>query len=82
MYTVSLSDSKNHLLVQICEQMWSWSNNVKPLIDNHDSGYLEMAVKLYVQAHLGHYHILCQKEYCQKRMAQLKFTPPFLPVYA
>ena len=27
-------------------------------IDNHDSGYLGMAVQLYVQAHLGHYHIL------------------------
>ena len=26
-------------------------------IDNHDSGYLGMAVQLYVQAHLGHYHI-------------------------
>ena len=32
-------------------------------IDNHDSGYLGMAVQLYVQAHLGHYHILTQKEY-------------------
>ena len=30
-------------------------------IDNHDSGYLGMAVQLYVQAHLGHYHILTQK---------------------
>ena len=33
------------------------------IIDNHDSGYLGMAVQLYVQAHLGHYHILTQKEY-------------------
>ena len=24
-------------------------------VDNHDSGYLGMA--LYIQAHLGHYHI-------------------------
>ena len=43
-------------------------------IDNHDSGYLGMAVQLYVQAHLGHYHILTQKK---KLMAQLKFTPLF-----
>ena len=35
-------------------------------IDNHDSGYPGMAVQLYVQAHLGHYHILTQKEYNQK----------------
>ena len=27
------------------------------IIDNHDSGYLGMAVQLYVQTHLGHYHI-------------------------
>ena len=27
-------------------------------IDNHRSGYLGMVVQLYVQAHLGHYHIL------------------------
>ena len=33
---------------------------------NHDSGYLGMAVQLYVQAHLRHYHILTQKEYSQK----------------
>ena len=46
-------------------------------IDNHDSGYLGMAVQLYVQAHLGHYHILTQKEYSQKLMAQLKSTPHF-----
>ena len=26
--------------------------------DNHDSCYLGMAVQLYVQAHLGHYHML------------------------
>ena len=26
-------------------------------VDNHDSGYLGMAVQLYVQAHLGHYHL-------------------------
>ena len=32
-------------------------------IDSHDSGYLGMVVQLYVQAHLGHYHILTQKEY-------------------
>ena len=46
----------------------------KPIIDNHHSGYLGMAVQLYVQAHLGHYHILTQKEYSQKLMAQLKST--------
>ena len=46
-------------------------------IDNHDSGYLGMAVQLYVQAHLGHYHILTQKEYSQKLMAQLKSMPLF-----
>ena len=45
------------------------------LIDNDDSGYLGMAVQLYGQAHLGHYHILSQKEYSQKLMAQLNFTP-------
>ena len=50
-------------------------------IDNHDSGYLGMAVQLYVQAHLGHYHILIQKEYSQKLMTQLQSTPPFLPIY-
>ena len=33
------------------------------IIDNHDSGYLGMAVQLHVYAHLGHYHILTQKEY-------------------
>ena len=27
-------------------------------IDKHDSGNLGIAVELYVQAHLGHYHIL------------------------
>ena len=43
--------------------------------------YLGMAVQLYVQAHLGHYHILTQKEYSQKLMAQLKSTP-LLPIYA
>ena len=32
-------------------------------IDYHNSGYLVMAVQLYVQAHLGHCHILTQKEY-------------------
>ena len=33
-------------------------------IDNHDrdSGYLGMTVQLYVQAHLGHYHILTREE--------------------
>ena len=46
-------------------------------IDNHDSGYLGMAVQLYLQTHLGHYHILTQKEYSQKLMAQLKSTPHF-----
>ena len=30
-------------------------------IDNHDSGYLGMAVELYVQTHFGHNHILIQK---------------------
>ena len=51
------------------------------IIDNHDSGYLGMAVQLYVQAHLGHYHILIQKEYSQKIIAQLKSTPPFTYTY-
>ena len=50
---------------------------IPPVIDNHDSGYLGMAVQLYVQAHLGHYHILTQEEYSQKLMAQLKSTPFF-----
>ena len=36
-----------------------------------------MAVEHYVQAHLGHYHILIQKDYRQKLMAQLKSTPHF-----
>ena len=45
-------------------------------IDNHDSGRLGMAVQLCVQAHLGHYHILTQKEYSQKLiMAQLNLRP-------
>ena len=34
-------------------------------IDNYYRGYLGMAVQFYVQAHLGHYHILTQKEYSQ-----------------
>ena len=36
-----------------------------------------MAVQLYVQAHLGHYHILTQEEYSQKEMIQLKSMPLF-----
>ena len=44
-------------------------------IDKHDSGYLGMALQLYAQAHLGHYHFLTQKEYSQKLMAQLKSMP-------
>ena len=51
------------------------------IIDNHNSGYLEMAVRLYVQPHLRHYHILIKKKYCQKLMGQLKSTP-LLPIYA
>ena len=39
-----------------------------------------MAVQLCVQAHLEHYHILTQKEYSQKLMAQLKSTPLFTPI--
>ena len=35
------------------------------MIDNYNSGYLGMAVQLYVQAHLGHFHILTQQEYSQ-----------------
>ena len=42
------------------------ANEYKECTDNHDSGYLGMAVQLFVQAHLGHYHILTQKEYSQK----------------
>ena len=45
--------------------------------EHFDSGYLGMAVQLYVQAHLGHYHILTQKEYSRQLMAQLKSTPLF-----
>ena len=47
------------------------------VIDNHDSGYLGMAVQLYVHAYFGHYHILIQRDYRQKLMAQLKSTPHF-----
>ena len=46
-------------------------------IDNHNSGYLGMAVQLYVRAHLGHYHVLTRKVYSQKLMAQLKSSPLF-----
>ena len=45
--------------------VWLPSNFSGKLIDNRDSGYLGMAVQLYVQAHLEHYHILTQKEYSQ-----------------
>ena len=43
---------------------------VHEVIDNHDSGYLGMAVQLYVQAHLGYmyYHILTQKDYSKKNL--------------
>ena len=42
-----------------------------------------MTVQLYVQAHLGHYHIFTQKDYRQKLMAQLKsMLRPLLPKYA
>ena len=41
-------------------------------IDNQDSGYLGMAVQPYVQVHLAHCHMLTQKGYSQKQMAQLK----------
>ena len=51
--------------------------NESACIDNHGSGYLGMAVQLYVQAHLGHYHTLTQKEYSKKLMAQLISTPLF-----
>ena len=47
------------------------------IIDTHDSGYLGMAVQLYVQAHLGHYYIFTEKEYSQKLIVQLKSTPLF-----
>ena len=47
------------------------------VIDNYDSGYVGMAVQLYVQVHLGHYHILTQMENSQKLMAQLRSTPHF-----
>ena len=46
-------------------------------VDNHDSGYLGLVVQLYVQAHLGHYHFLIQKDYSQKLMVQLKSMPLF-----
>ena len=44
------------------------------LIDYHDSGYLGMAVQLYLLVNLGQYHIFTQKDYSQKLTAQLKFT--------
>ena len=47
--------------------------------DSHDSGFLGMAVQLHVQARLRHYHILTQKVYSQKLLAQLKSTP-FFPI--
>ena len=59
---------------------WNFCHNLIAFcwfIDNHDSGYLGMAVQLYLQAYLGHYHILTQKENSQKLIAQLKSTPLF-----
>ena len=62
---------------------WSGSaptceGRVLDIIDSHDSGYLGMTVQLYVQGHLGHYHVHldseAEKEYSQKLMAQLKST--------
>ena len=54
-------------------------------IDNHDSGYLGMAVQLYVQAHLGHYHILTKKDLCVDFCRLNKVTKadsyPILRVY-
>ena len=47
---------------QVCEEEGE-RLNLYVGIDNHKSGYLGMAVQLYVQAHLGHYHFLTQKEY-------------------
>ena len=70
------------LLLQLCSRNAEnefFKLQTTEYIDNHDSGYLGMAVQLYVQAHLGHYHILTQKEY--SLMAQLKSTP-LLPIYA
>ena len=46
------------------------------VIDNHDIGYLGMAVQLYVWAHLGHYHILTQNDHSQKLMEI--YTPFYL----
>ena len=46
-------------------------------IDNHSSGYLEMAVQHCVRAYLGPHCILAQKQFCQKPMAQLNSTAFF-----
>ena len=40
-------------------------------IDNHSTGYLGLAVQLYVRAYLGSHCILVQKRYCQNLVAQL-----------
>ena len=70
--------------VSRCPEVILWLRHGKAqneVIDNHNSGYLGMAVQLYVQGNLGHYHILTQKDYSQKLMAKLKPTP-LLPIYA
>ena len=52
------------------------------VIDNHNSGALysiplDLPMQLYVETYLGHHHILAQKEYSPKLMAQPKSTPLF-----
>ena len=37
------------------------NDNINDNIDNHDSGYQGMAIQLYVQAHLRHFHIFTQE---------------------
>ena len=47
------------LLLQLCSRNAEnefFKLQTTEYIDNHDSGYLGMAVQLYVLAHLGHYH--------------------------
>ena len=46
----------------------------------YDSGYLGMAVQLYVQAHLGHYHIWTQKDYSKKTDSTAEIYTPFLSI--
>ena len=51
-----------------------WPTNLTT-IDNHDGEYPGMAVQLYVQSHMEHYHLVTQNKYSLKLMAELKTTP-------